>query len=207
MSVAPPGWYEAPEGSGTWSYWDGSCWIGAADVRGEAAVATEATPDRAPLDPHDILLNAVDATLGFVDTQQFLRFLEMTVQLNGSALLEQLRPEDRASLLVPVDFVIDGKPRQGSILLLQDRALFAWQVGTFRLQDFLVVVPYSSIERVATDTKPASTFSVALPIVRVSAGREWEIIINNVCLDGARMRLDNLLAGALDGSVTFDFDG
>ena len=80
-----------------------------------------------------------------------------------SEVLPELRDEDEVDLIAPVTVEIGadqqplgagakgkpvGKMHVGCAVTLADRAILAWQIGTFRLTRHHVVLPYSTVSAV-----------------------------------------------------------
>jgi hypothetical protein len=171
---------------------------------------TRTVKGRRPVDPketllEDVLKPAVVATHGLVGSEPCPKLLHLAMKMYGLEMLAHLSESDRPGIFVPVDFVQDGKDLAGCVLTLQDRAIFAWHTGTFRIKNFETVVPYSTVTHVEEGTRPGTRNCVALSTLRVSAERDWTLVFNHVLI-GATIPLPTLLADTLQGSITYNRD-
>lgn len=134
------------------------------------------------MDPRDALFENVlkpvaIATANLVGSQPAATLLNLSMKQYGLRILEHLSEGDKSGIFVAVEFAEAGKDLDGGILTLQDRAIFAWSTGTFRIKTFDAVVPYASITSVEEAIRPRTRTCVALSTVRVSAARDWTIVL------------------------------
>lgn len=77
----------------------------------------------------------------------------------GKAILAHVATGDEGGLFSPIEVEHEGKWRPGGVLTLQDRAVFGWWIGTFRVKNFEVVLEYSGISEVVREEIIPSTRS------------------------------------------------
>lgn len=151
------------------------------------------------------IINAAEWTAQWIGTKRFVQVVEPALRIVAADMSERMTDDDRPGLFVPANISQDGaKPLTGAVLTLEDRAILAWITGTFRIKNFVEVVPYRTIADVSRSLKAATTLSVELPMIRVSAERSWDIVFDNVFEGGRDVTI--MLAGILSGAVTFGFD-
>lgn len=149
-----------------------------------------------------VLKPAAITTATVVGTKQAATLTNLTMKQYGLRILAHLSESDSPGIFVPVEFTENGKDMDGCVLTLQDRAIFAWSTGTFRIKSFDAVVPYSSVKTAEEGTRPKTRTCVELNIVRVSAERDWTIVFSNA-LAGGKLSLPALLVDVLMGAATF----
>lgn len=146
-------------------------------------------------DTKDVVIDGATNTADWIGTNSALKAMKTFVQLVGREMTAHLRPDDKPSFFVPALFEIDGKKLSGAVLTLEDRAVFAWTVGTFRVKNFEAVVPYASIKLV--NVEEAS--SPGRLVVRTDE-RIWTLVVPND-YDGGR-DIVPMLHAALTGAVS-----
>lgn len=156
------------------------------------------------MQPDDILIEAANFTCQQVGTRECQSLVEKSLKLCGNEIERHLQATDKPGLFAPVFFARDDKEQPGCVLTLEDRAIFAWITGTFRVKNFEAVVPYSTIKQTDADTKSATRGSGGLDVLRVEADDNWTIVFPNICGDG--MNLPEILRGVLCGAVTLQHD-
>jgi hypothetical protein len=141
--------------------------------------------------------NAGATTAG---TNEFVTLTNHALTLTGAKIEQHVKSSDGPGLLSPLEVVKDGKDRIGAILALQDRAVLAWTVGTFRMKNFETVIPYSSIESIEIGSRPGGAISKERETLRIKAdGQTWDLVFANV-FDGGRSIVP-VIKGILEGSI------
>jgi len=109
-------------------------------------------------------------------------------------------------LFAPVDIEVDGKDRTGAILVLEDRVILGWVVGTLKPKNFDAVVPKDTIKSMEDATKGASAFSKERQgLVIDTDGKRWRLTFHAV-FEGGRSIVPWLI-GVSDGAIRLNFGG
>ncbi|GEM_PF-6729559 len=152
---------------------------------------------------------AIEATARMAQSEEYMKHVANLGPWSRE-LAAHMSEGDRASMLVPAAFdgaegTREGKPANGWVLTLQDRAVFVWWTGLIRIKDYDAVVPYASITSTERDWKPATTFCVTLPLLRVHAEQTWTIEFPN-CFGAEALVPHFHLPGVMAGAITFEFE-
>ena len=153
----------------------------------------------------DILLSSADASLSMVRTELFAKLTSKALQFIGSEFLPLLEAQDKPGLFSPVDIEVEGKERQGAILVLEDRAILAWIVGTLRIKGFHAVVPRDTISDLSSETASGGRMTKEREILHIKGDQSWEVKFAPGLFDGGSS-LVSLLIGMLNGSVVPVFE-
>lgn len=144
-----------------------------------------------------LLANASESTVAMIGGSRIAeRVASGLDDIRKAGIGEFVRPDDRASFFLPVVFKIDGKLKQGGVLLLEDRAVFAWRVGLLSGKAENTVVRFDEID-------PAAVHESSGTVAISSERRDWEIH-EPPGLGG--VSISNLLAGVLTGAVTPEWE-
>lgn len=152
------------------------------------------------LSAQDIVIESANAAITTVGTDDFAKLTKHALNLTGSEVAQHVNADDVPGLFSPVDVEMDGKDRLGAILTLEDRAIIAWTVGTFRMKNFEAVIPRASIDELELTTRPGGSMTKDRDLLRVRAGTQnWSLAFANV-FEGGRS-IAPFLKGVLEGSI------
>jgi hypothetical protein len=148
-----------------------------------------------------VLIDSANAAIGTVETDDFAKLTKYARGLTGAEVSRHIQPTDEPGLFSPVDVEKDGKDRAGSILALSERAIIAWTVGTFRIKNYEIVIPSTSIKTLEQRTRPGGAMSKDREVlyIETSDGVTWNLAFPNA-FDGGRSIvpwLEGVLTGAL----------
>lgn len=150
---------------------------------------------------HELVIASAEAASNTVNTDAFHKLIGNCIKLVGAEIAEHLRADDRPGLLAPVDVELDGNDRLGGVLVLEDRAIIAWTVGTLRIKNFEAVVPRDEISTISIDTRPGGAIAKDREILRLEASDGiWTLVFANV-FDGDRSIVP-WLQMMLEGAIT-----
>lgn len=127
----------------------------------------------------DVVLAAANRAAEWVGTDAFVKHGTTFVRLVGAEMAKHVNEAETAGFFVPASFEQDGKELSGAILTLDDRAVFAWTVGTFRVRNFEAVVPYASINAVERTIRPGGKLTDDLERLSIRAERDWNVLVPN----------------------------
>ncbi|HMS71736.1 MAG TPA: hypothetical protein PKB03_01760 [Baekduia sp.] len=148
----------------------------------------------------DIVIDSANAAANTVATDEFVTLTKHALNLTGVELGRHVTSTDVPGLFSPTEVMQDGKGRLGAILALDDRAILAWTVGTFRMKNFETVIPYSAIESLELGTRPGGAMTKDRETLRIKADAQtWELVFANV-FEGGRSIVP-FLKGVLEGSI------
>lgn len=148
----------------------------------------------------DIVIDSANAAANTVGTDEFVKLTKYALNMTGSEIGRHVNSTDGPGLFSPLSVVKDGKDRLGAILALEDRAILAWTVGTFRMKNFETVIPYSAIESLELGTRPGGAMSKDRETLRIKAdGQTWDVVFANV-FEGGRSIVP-FIKGVLEGSI------
>lgn len=156
--------------------------------------------------PDEVVIESANAAVRTVGTDRFRKLTEYALRLVGKEVAAHLRPGDSPGLFAPVDIEVDGKDRTGAILVLEDRVILGWVVGTFKPKNFDAVVPKDTIKSMEDATKGASAFSKERQgLVIDTDGKRWRLTFHAV-FEGGRSIVPWLI-GVSDGAIRLNFGG
>ncbi len=154
-----------------------------------------------------MLLAAAEFTCQLVGSNRCRKLTSNSLGLCGQELLAWFDETDQLDLFLPVELSRGGgKASVGCVLTLQDRAVFAWLEGSFKLRRFQMrnceaVVPYDTITRTEITSRPAGKFSGAQEQLQVVAADDWTIRFKG--LESQEVNLPAVLESALLGFTRF----
>ncbi len=151
------------------------------------------------MDNEQVVIDSANAAIETVGTEPFFKLTKNLLGMTGSQLAKQVDPEDGPGLFAPLELEDDGKDRLGAILALDDRAIIAWTVGTFRMKNFEAVVSYDSIASVEFTTRKGGAISKDREGLRIVAERTWNLVFGAVFEGGNSIRpfIGGMLSGAM----------
>lgn len=154
----------------------------------------------------DILIASADAAARTVGTDFFLKITKKTLGFTAQEMLPLINSTDYSGLYAPMDIEQEGKDRQGAILVMEDRVILAWIVGTLRIKGYHVVVPREDITGVRTDTVSGGRMMKDREILYIDVEEgTWEVKFASGLFEGGNS-LVPFLMGILDGSLKFAYD-
>lgn len=154
-----------------------------------------------------MLLAAAEFTCQLVGGDRARQLATNSLGLCGQELLAWFDETDQLDLFLPVELARgDGKATVGCVLTLQDRAVFAWLEGSFKLRRFQMrnreaVVPYDTITRTEITSRPAGWLRDAQDRLQVAAADDWTIRFKG--LESQEVNLPAVLESALLGFTRF----
>jgi hypothetical protein len=135
---------------------------------------------------------------------EFIQATKTTLAIFERHLAELVYPNDRASLLLPAEFGVSGKTKLGCVLLLEDRAMFAWTVSIIRNSHQIDVVPLSSVVRVVVASRAEGAGTSYT--VNVRADGEWTLKFTPQKVKSGGMALHHVVPDVLRGGTTYRWE-
>lgn len=144
------------------------------------------------------------AQIGALDNR-YVKLMQLAMQGVGLELARNVRPEERASLAIPVQVVGVGKVSPlGAVMLLEHRIVLAWGEGTLRPKIHSTSCALAEVTDVRTFRRKVGRVSAQLDAISFQMrGRPAEIVLHS---EVSNQRATFMLGGILDGSVAFNWD-
>jgi len=146
----------------------------------------------------DIVVVSAQLGADTVGDDLFFKLTQNAVTLVGAELARHIRDGERPGVLSPLEVVIDGKDRLGAILVLEDRAILAWTIGTLRMRNFEEVIPLAAVTDAVTGERPRGVMTKARDTLTIYAGKTWHVVFANT--DRGRP-IAPFIAGLLVGAI------
>jgi hypothetical protein len=150
--------------------------------------------------PSEILTKAAERMARQANEPEFTAGTQTQLNWFWRDLVAHLREDDddeASTFFHRVIFLVDGKPRVGCIMIVADRALFAWTHGRLLTKRHVEVVPFASISRVRySDTEPSGR---PVDTIIVQATQTWQLEVPKSpsgAFDMAPLLFERLSAGA-----------
>lgn len=102
----------------------------------------------------EVVVASAQTGVDGVGDDLFFKLTRNTLDLFGPALVRHVCDGERPGFLSALEVALDRKERLGAILVLADRAILAWSVGTLRMRDFHEVIPLATVTDVVTGERP-----------------------------------------------------
>jgi hypothetical protein len=146
-----------------------------------------------------LVIASANAAATTVYTDRFTKMTENALRMVGGELARHVAPSDSPGLFAPVSMWPDGKERYGGVLALKERAVIGWTVGTFRIQNYEVVVPYDSIQKTEVTTRPGNAVTVTREVLVIEATERYELVFANLFQGGRSIApwLESVMLGAI----------
>lgn len=165
------------------------------------APAAETATRRGPVDPVELIASSAEAAAQIVGTKPFAKLTKAALTLTIPGLQGHVTDTDHPGLFAPIDVERGGKERLGGILVLRDRGIIAWDIGSFGTRSDQVVVPLASISTIERGTQDRGARYDARETLRLMThDGEWVLIFRGV-FDGGRSIvpwIEGMLKGAIE---------
>jgi hypothetical protein len=148
-----------------------------------------------PPKPDEIVIEAAQTVAGLADDSKFVTLAQDSLKLFGPQMVPLVTAGDSASFFAPILLLIDGALRPCAVLLLQDRMVFAWTTGTFRVKSHTNVAPLTSVQSISeiTDVEGEGQGIRGLSF-EVVTDHKWKLVFYNI---GNSRGVANMLHGLL----------
>ena len=144
-------------------------------------------------------MGSANAAANTAGTDQFTEFVQAACDVYGPTFERYLRPSDMPGLLTPATIESD-REYNGALLVVPDRAIIAWETGTFRRKNVESVIERSAIRSIER-TKCAETAErYGYERVTIRAEKTWNLGFADHLFGGGPSVVP-FVAGMLDGSI------
>jgi hypothetical protein len=141
--------------------------------------------------------------IGALDAR-FVKLVEMAMKTVGLELARNVLAGERGVFCVPAQVAKATDVDPGAVLLLEDRVVIAWSEGIFRPRPHSLAWPLADVSDMRIFKRKAGKLSARLDAIAFSAhGCNIEVILHS---EVAHNRLVAMVAGVLDGSISFDWN-
>lgn len=151
------------------------------------------------MSPDELVATSAQASITTVGTEAFEELTVLALRYAGQEIAAHVEPDDQPGIFSPVDVLAEDKDHQGAVLVLADRVVLTWRIGTFRAKTYSEVIPRSGITDVRLATRSDHRNRESLEI---DADRKWILLFAHPRVLKGGASIAGFLKDVLDGTIT-----